>query len=76
MENKTDYDMRCQGCKKTPTEIDEYVVLAKLDDMTPEKFVLTEEGTFNIKNGHFLCTECYIKAGMPTGPKGERWICP
>jgi hypothetical protein len=28
--------------------------------------VREEEGTYNPANGHFLCTHCYIAAGMPS----------
>ena len=42
--------------------------------MTPEKYVKTEEGTYNKNNGHFLCTECYIKDRMPATPEG--WVAP
>jgi len=42
--------------------------------MTPEQYVLEEEGTLNPVNGHFLCTPCYIAAGMPSSPTG--WVAP
>jgi hypothetical protein len=42
--------------------------------MTPDDFVREEEGTFNRSNGHFLCTDCYIAAGMPSSPEG--WVAP
>lgn len=72
----------CTGCNKTPAEIPEYVDEAaqlslELESQTqwsPDDFVWAEEGTLNRENGHFLCTDCYIKAGMPTGPKG--WVAP
>jgi hypothetical protein len=63
---------------------DEMVWADKGDEwarMSPEEknemitnFVINEEGTYNRENGHFLCTECYIKAGMPSSPVG--WKCP
>lgn len=37
-------------------------------------YIIHGEGTFNPTNGHFLCDNCYILAGMPTAPGG--WICP
>jgi hypothetical protein len=40
--------------------------------MTPDDFVWREEGTLNRETGHFLCTSCYIKAGMPSSPRG--WV--
>jgi hypothetical protein len=38
------------------------------------RYVRNEEGTYNQDNGHFLCTDCYIKAGMPSSSLG--WVCP
>jgi hypothetical protein len=32
------------------------------------------EGTMNWENGHYNCTECYMKAGMPSSPTG--WKAP
>jgi len=37
-------------------------------------FIITNDGTFNPDNGHFLCMGCYIQAGMPVAPHG--WVCP
>lgn len=65
---------RCQGCMKRPEEIDEYVVSAREHSLTPDEYCKQEEGTFNHENGHFLCTQCYIEAGMPEHPQG--WVCP
>lgn len=64
----------CIGCGKSPDEIDEYVFYAQLNDMTPLDFVMTEEGTYNGENGHFACTDCYIKMGEPSSPQG--WVAP
>jgi len=64
----------CQGCNKFATELDEYIEIAKEEDMTPEEYVRSEEGTYNPRNGHFLCTQCYVNAGMPSSPRG--WVCP
>lgn len=41
---------------------------------TPAEYIRENEGTYNRTNGHFLCDECYIAAGMPTISGG--WICP
>ena len=62
----------CIGCGKHPDELEEYVEIAKEEGMTPDEFVRKEEGTYNRENGHFLCTPCYAKAGMPSSPRG--WI--
>ena len=67
----------CVGCGKRPDEIDEYVDAAnECDDetITPDVYVRSEEGTYNKKNGHFLCAECYIAAGQPSSNLG--WVCP
>ena len=58
----------CIGCNRIPSEIEEYIECGQAENMTPDQYVLQEEGTLNPENGHFLCTECYIKAGQPTAP--------
>lgn len=63
----------CIGCGKSPREIEEYIHNPE-EDPNPIRFVRENEGTFNHRNGHFTCTECYIKMGMPTKPGG--WIAP
>ena len=66
-------DVRCARCRKVPHEIQEYVEMAREEGYaTPEAFVRDQEGTFNSATGHFLCTECYIAAGMPSSPAG--WV--
>lgn len=64
----------CTGCMKHPSELEEYVEVARELGMTPEDYVLEEEGTLNPENGHFLCTYCYVKAGVPSMPGG--WVAP
>lgn len=66
----------CIGCKKTPSQIVEYVEIAKEEGCTPDGYVRNEEGTYNKANGHFLCTDCYIKAGMPSKPYPDQWVAP
>lgn len=67
----------CTGCNKTADELEEYIEGAKENDMTVEQYVREEEGTYNATNGHFLCTDCYIKAGMPSNPYPEKnWVAP
>jgi len=70
------YDAICVGCDKRPSELDEYIDAARYSNMTPEQYVWAEEGTLNVRNGHFLCTACYIEAGMPVGQNGRRWVAP
>lgn len=64
----------CTGCNKRPEELDEYIEAAADAEMSPTAYVRAEEGTYNPENGHFLCTDCYVKAGMPSSPRG--WIAP
>lgn len=69
-------ELLCIGCDKKPAEIDEYsfdFVRESSGDpeITPDQYVWDEEGTLNRENGHFLCTTCYINAGMPSSPRGR-----
>lgn len=64
----------CTGCSNKPRDIEEYRVCAKDEEMSADEWVIENEGTYNHANGHFLCTDCYIAAGMPTSPGG--WIAP
>lgn len=64
----------CTGCNKRPDEIEEYVEIAKVESMSADDYVREEEGTYNRLNGHFLCTVCYVNAGMPSSPRG--WVAP
>ena len=62
--------MKCKSCGKSPSEISEYVQMAKDDPEyfdSPEDVVKKDEGTFNPETGLFYCTNCYIKIGMPLG---------
>lgn len=59
--------MICKVCRKQPHEIEEYVDIAREEEMTPEEFVRQEEGTYNRETGMFYCTDCYVKVGMPLG---------
>lgn len=61
-------DIRCNGCHLTPEEIEEYWPESTGESgVCASDYVKREEGTFNPENGHFWCTSCYIKAGMPLG---------
>lgn len=59
--------MECLSCGHTPDEIAEYVQAAADENVSPEDYVRTEEGTFNAAIQRFWCTACYIKIGMPLG---------
>ena len=67
-------DPICMGCKHEPSALSEYAEPAAKEGVSVEQYVRREEGTYNPTNGHFLCTPCYIRAGMPTEPHG--WRCP
>ena len=60
-------EIKCAICGLKPSEILEYSSEAKLLGISPDDYVIEEEGTYNPKNGHFYCTSCYIKIGMPLG---------
>lgn len=64
----------CTGCLKRPADIAEYAEAAVGWGMEPDAYVKAEEGTYNPENGHFLCTDCYERAGSPTAPGG--WVAP
>lgn len=57
----------CKRCGKEPHLIEEYVSAAEELGVTPEEYVINEEGTYNKRSKKFYCTSCYIKAGMPQG---------
>lgn len=80
-------DPICIGCNKKPHEIAEYrdAVTYESSDVryNPNesqmqertvRYVKSEEGTYNRHNGHFTCTECYIKMGQPSSSSG--WKAP
>lgn len=60
----------CIVCKLPPEKISEYVEAAAEEGITPTAYVRREEGTLNHGNGHFFCTDCYIKIGSPSSPRG------
>lgn len=62
------------SCGRVPADIPSVRVFAAEQELTPEDWVWAEEGTLNPSNGHFLCDDCYIRAGMPSSPSG--WKCP
>jgi hypothetical protein len=65
-------ELICTGCNKHPSELAEYLDMAEVEDMTPDDYVWQEDGTLNRANGRFLCTDCYMDAGMPSSPTG--WV--
>jgi len=59
------YNLVCVGCRRTPRQIPEYKGLGYA---SASEACLSEEGTLDRDTGRFLCSPCYIKAGMPVGP--------
>lgn len=58
----------CKGCGKTPSDLLEYRILSEENGYSsPEEACEKEEGTYNPDTGLFYCTDCYTKAGCPTG---------
>ncbi|MNG13225.1 hypothetical protein D3C84_968920 [compost metagenome] len=50
----------------------EYIELAAEEHMSPEEYVIREEGTYNgFEKERFYCTPCYIAAGMPLLPQSN-----
>lgn len=64
----------CTGCNKRGDEIYEYIDAANEfeEGMDVNCYIREEEGTYNRETGHFLCTDCYVKQGMPSSPSG--WV--
>lgn len=60
-------ELHCFRCKRKPGEIEDVVMEASANAMTPDQYVMEEEGTLN-DEGRFCCTACYITIGMPTAP--------
>lgn len=70
------YEIRDPKCGKTPNELYSQDMIDEFfgdNNHTPDDYA-REDGTFNPSNGHFLCDQCYIEAGMPSSPTG--WTCP
>lgn len=71
-------DLRCALCGKAPAELEEVQVAVEEENewragqgkapTTPDAYVWAEMGTLNRTTGRFLCTACYIDAGMPSLP--------
>lgn len=60
--------VKCGNCGKKPSEIQEYIDMAKSEGYSsPESFVRAGDGTYNKITGLFYCTKCYVELGMPNG---------
>ena len=64
----------CVRCGMHPGQLQEYISAAGEYSMTPDAYVMENEGTFNPINGHFLCTPCYVAEGCPSTRDG--WKAP
>ena len=73
-------DPICVGCGTRPADLDCYdgYLSSQYKDLAEARThaCLSEEGTLNPLNGHFLCDQCYISFGMPSRPFPDRWVCP
>ena len=74
-------DPICIGCARRPFEIQAYIDATQEDPDNPVPttddvrwYVISSEGTYNSKNGHYLCDECYILNGQPSSDRG--WVAP
>lgn len=63
------FDPMCERLASEMAELDDY-----REDLSRAEYVIENDGTYNPTNGHFLCDNCYIKAGQPTSENG--WVCP
>lgn len=63
--------IRCSICREQPSEISEYIYAAEEEGITPEEYVVQQEGTYNPEYNTFYCTECYCNIGMPRGKAGK-----
>ena len=68
--NPEPYDPKCKRFASEMAYLDDYLEPGE----TRAEYILREEGTLNPTNLHFLCDDCYIKAGQPSSPTG--WVCP
>lgn len=57
----------CIGCGREPDQIGVYCDFAKVEEITPEEYVIRNEGTYNHETKHFWCDRCYIDNGCPLG---------
>ena len=64
----------CPGCRLFAVQHPEMLAMVSAGEATSPEAAAREDGTYNPENGHFLCMECYIGAGMPSSPDG--WTCP
>lgn len=61
------------GCGRYASDI-EFLSMYTEEGQTTAEYVRAEDGTYNPETNHFLCDDCYMRAGMPSSPNG--WKCP
>lgn len=67
----------CIGCNKHPQDLDDFFDWKDQGYKDADAMCIDQEGTLNPENGHFLCTPCYIKAGMPANHHPQpNWVAP
>ena len=64
---------KCVVCGKKVEDILIYRLMAEEEGLTPEEFVINNEGTYNREKDIFCCDGCYIKIGMPLGKAKLSW---
>lgn len=64
-------------CKRAVSDIGEYVDGARFEGITAGE-IAREDGTYNPETNEVCCTECYIRLGQPSGPRGWKagWPMP
>lgn len=55
----------CACCGKQPKDILEYQISYEAEGFESAEAMAMEDGTYNSKTNLFVCTDCYIKKGMP-----------
>lgn len=72
----------CPSCHRYASEIEGLAEFAAEDGYRgPDAYIQAEEGSYNTRNGHFLCDGCFFaeedRLGRKlVGPDGGRWVCP
>lgn len=72
----------CPGCERYASEVEGVAQFAAEEGYdSPETYIQAEEGTYNTRNGHFLCDACFLaeenrRGCRLVGPGGGRWVCP
>lgn len=57
-------ECKCRGCGKKANELEEYKEHEAKNWTADDE--ARSDGSYNPKDGTFLCTPCYVRVGMPT----------